>query len=132
MARSYTGARPLAPLPRAYRMAVLSWNFGLVYLRYKRIQRNKKLSAEAREVRSAREHERNARRLYDTATRLQGLLIKTCQFISSRADVAPPEYVAILGRLQDNVPPLPYAEISAQVERELGRPPEKIFAEIAT
>jgi aarF domain-containing kinase len=42
--------------------------------------------------------------------------------------VAPPEYVAILGRLQDNVPPRPYATIAAQVERELGAPPEEVFA----
>ena len=131
MARSYTGARPLAPLPRAYRMAVLSWNFGLIYLRYTRIQRNKKLSNEERERRYAREHLRNAQRLYKTATSLQGLLIKTCQFISSRADVAPPEYVAILGRLQDNVPPLPYDAIAAQIQAELRQPPEQIFAEIA-
>jgi hypothetical protein len=81
MARSYTGARPLPLHRRAGRLAVLSWNFGLIYLRYKRVQRNRKLSPAEREERYAREHERNAHRLYRTAARLQGLLIKTCQFI---------------------------------------------------
>jgi aarF domain-containing kinase len=127
MGRSFTGGAPL-PLPkRAYRFAVLSWNFGLIYVRYKRIQRNKKLSDAEREARYAKEHERNARRLFGTAVRLQGLLIKTCQFISSRADVAPPEYVAILGQLQDRVPPQPYEAIAGQIERDLGAPPDAVF-----
>lgn len=131
MGASYTGAQPLPWHRRGYRFAVLAWNFGLIYLRYKRIQRNTKLSPAEREARYAREHERNARRLYETATRLQGLLIKACQFISSRADVAPPEYVALLGRLQDNVPPRPYAAIARQVERELGASPETLFTRFA-
>ncbi len=131
MARSYTGARPLPVHRRGYRMAVLSYNFGLIYLRYKRIQRNKKLTEAEREARYAREHARNARRLYNTATRLQGLLIKACQFISSRADVAPPEYVAVLGHLQDNVPARPYEAIAEHLARELGDRPETLFAEFA-
>lgn len=131
MGTSFTRARPLPLRSRAHRFAVVSWNFSLIYLRYKRIQRNGKLSPEEKEARYAREHERNARRLYNTAARMQGLLIKACQFISSRADVAPPEYVAILGQLQDRVPARPYAAIAAQVERELGEPPEVLFREFS-
>ena len=41
--------------------------------------------------------------------------------VESRADVAPPEYVAVLSRLQDQVPTRPFPEIEEQIERELGR-----------
>ena len=131
MGKSFTGAKPLPVASRVRRFTVVSWNFALIYLRYKRIQRNTKLSAAEKEARYAREHERNARRLYNTAARMQGLLIKTCQFISSRADVAPPEYVAILGHLQDRVPARSYPAIAAQIERELGEPPEVLFREFS-
>ena len=35
--------------------------------------------------------------------------------MSSRADIAPPEYVSILGRLQDQVPTRPFLQVVAQV-----------------
>src|SRR6185312_5741037 len=50
-----------------------------------------------------------------------------CQFISSRADVAPPEYVHVLSRLQDRVPVRPFPEVVAQIQRELGAHPDAIF-----
>ncbi|MGD9932530.1 MAG: ABC1 kinase family protein [Dehalococcoidia bacterium] len=131
MGKSFTGAKPLPLASRARRFTVVSWNFAVIYLRYKRVQRNTKLSRAEKEARYAREHERNARRLYNTAARMQGLLIKACQFISSRADVAPPEYVAILGHLQDRVPARPYEAIAAQIERELGERPEVLFREFS-
>src|SRR5687768_3902397 len=127
MARSLTGARPLPFHRRLHRFWLVGWTFLVVYLRYKRIQRNKKLTPEERDARYSREHQRNAERVYKLATRMEGLLIKTCQFISSRADVAPPEYVAVLSRLQDRVPARPFAEVVKQIEEELGNHPDAIF-----
>lgn len=106
---------------------MVGWTFLVVYFRYKRIARNKKLTPEEKEQRYSREHQRNAERIYKLATRMEGLLIKTCQFISSRADVAPPEYVAVLSRLQDHVPPRPFEEVVKQIEQELGAHPDQIF-----
>jgi aarF domain-containing kinase len=60
---------------------------------------------------------------------MEGLMIKMCQFISSRADVAPPEYVHILGRLQDQVPSRPFSMVERQVRRSLGARPDQLFAE---
>lgn len=128
---SYTGAPPLPVHRRFKRFVITGWNFGLIYSRYKRVQRNKKLSDEERERRYTFEHERNARRLYNTAVSMEGLIIKACQFMSSRADVAPPEYVSILGRLQDAVPTRSWAEVTAQVKRDLGAAPDEIFAEFS-
>lgn len=54
--------------------------------------------------------------------------IKVGQFLSTRPDLLPPEYIAELSKLQDAVPPITYAEVAAVVTAELGAPPEEIFA----
>ncbi|MCA9824612.1 MAG: ABC1 kinase family protein [Dehalococcoidia bacterium] len=124
-----TASAPLLPLHRRIRRLLLvAWTFLRIYVTYKRIQR-KHLPQPQRDRRYAEAHRLNAERIYSLAVRMEGLLIKTCQFISSRADVAPPEYVHLLGRLQDRVPSRPYREVAAQIERELGARPEVLFAE---
>ncbi len=128
---SHTGVRPLPLHRRAWRFCLVAWTFITVYVSYKRIQRKKNLTPKAKDRLYAKAHERNAQRIYTLATRMEGLLIKTCQFISSRADVAPPEYVSVLSRLQDRVPPRRWAEVVGQVQRELGAHPDQIFAEFA-
>src|SRR5690606_21081529 len=75
------------------------------------------------------QHRRSAERLYGLAIRIEGLLVKSCQFISSRADVAPPEYVAILSRLQDQVPARPFRQVVRQIRAELGAHPDAIYTE---
>jgi aarF domain-containing kinase len=76
----------------------------------------------------SRRHRRNAERLYRLAVRLQGLMIKPCQFLSSRADLVPDEYIDVLSRLQDKVPPRPYRDIRQVIRRELGGWPEDLYA----
>src|SRR2546427_12255040 len=51
-------------------------------------------------VRLARHHRRSAEGAYRLATRLEGLPIKVCQFVGSRADILPAEYVEVLSQLQ--------------------------------
>ncbi len=127
MAHSLTGARPLPIHRRVQRFIVVGWNFLAIYLSYKWIQRNKKIGKAERDRRYSRAHRRNAERIYRLAIRMEGLMIKTCQFISSRADVAPPEYVSVLSRLQDRVPARSFAEVEAAIVRELGQRPDEIF-----
>lgn len=127
MATSLTGARPLPFHRRARRFLDVGWTFLSIYVSYKRIQRNKKLTGEARQRRLSRVHTKNAERIYGLATRLEGLLIKTCQFISSRADVAPTEYITVLSRLQDSVPPRPFSQVERLITRELGKHPDELF-----
>ncbi len=120
----------LKPLPihrQVARFFIVAWNFVLIYLEYKRYQRTKHLPAAERELLLSETNRRAAERLYRLAIRMEGLLIKACQFISSRADVAPPEYVSVLSRLQDQVPARPYRSVRRQVERELGQLPEELF-----
>src|SRR5215831_17438304 len=54
------------------------------------------------------------------AIRMGGVLIKVGQFLSARVDVLPTEITSELAGLQDEVPPEPFADIRAVMERELG------------
>ena len=67
-----------------------------------------------------REHRRAASRILDTARSLGGMLIKAGQFASARPDLIPATYVEALAMLQDRVPPRPWPEIRAAIDRELG------------
>ena len=59
---------------------------------------------------------------------LGGLMIKLGQFMSTRLDVLPPEVTRELESLQDEVPPVPFAQIRALAEAELGLPLERAYA----
>ncbi len=65
-------------------------------------------------------HTRNARRVYATILKLQGLFIKVGQLLSIMANFLPPEFRSELEGLQDQVPPRPFPEIESRLERELG------------
>lgn len=54
--------------------------------------------------------------------------VKLGQVLSTRPDLVPPDVLRELERLQDRVPPFPYEEAAAQIERELGRPIHQLFA----
>ena len=81
-------------------------------------------------ARLVRHHRRSAEGLYAIATRLEGLPIKVCQFLGSRADVLPAEYVEVLSQLQDRVPPRPLATLLPMLRDELEQPVERAFAEL--
>ena len=51
------------------------------------------------------------------------------KFLSTRGDLLPPEIIEELQHLQDNVPVLSLAEVTQQVERELGCAVSAVFAE---
>jgi ubiquinone biosynthesis protein len=53
--------------------------------------------------------------------------VKLGQLMSTRADIFPPEYIEEFKKLQDQVPPAPFVDIKAVVERELKRPLTRIF-----
>ncbi len=101
-----------------------------IYVPYKAIQLWSRITGDGRkEARYRRQDLRAARALYRASIRLEGLLIKASQFIATRADILPDEWVSTLAGLHDRVPPRPFEVIRAQIERELGRPLEAIFAE---
>ncbi|MFA7248609.1 MAG: AarF/UbiB family protein [Dehalococcoidia bacterium] len=63
------------------------------------------------------------------AIRQQGLIVKTCQFLGSRADILMDEYVRTLSLVHDRVPPRPWPEMRPVIERELGMPIAEAYAE---
>jgi predicted unusual protein kinase regulating ubiquinone biosynthesis (AarF/ABC1/UbiB family) len=77
------------------------------------------------------QHRRNAEELYAAAVELQGLILKSAQWLGSRPDLLPPPSIEVLAKLQDRVPARPYAVIRRAVERELGRPLGAVFASFA-
>ncbi|OZD55767.1 ABC transporter [Rhodococcus sp. 06-1477-1B] len=74
--------------------------------------------------------ERIAQRFHVLAVDLGGLMIKVGQFMSSRLDVLPPSITKQLEGLQDEVPAVPFAQMRARAEEELGMPLERAFASV--
>ncbi len=89
-----------------------------------------KWCGEAWAERRRHEHHRwCAEKLYAAAIRNQGLLIKTAQFLSSRPDIVPDEYIDVLTGLQDEVPPEPMPVVRRLIESEMGQKLETVFSQ---
>ncbi len=56
--------------------------------------------------------------------------VKLGQIISTRADLLPPDVIVELKKLQDSVPPVPFAQIKDQIERSLGADLEDVFEHV--
>jgi ubiquinone biosynthesis protein len=116
------------PAPQAHRASVSAWRFLRAYATtFSVIASYSSLSLGARflgrnwrDSRLAGVHTRNARRVYKTILRLQGLFIKVGQLLSIMANFLPEEFRSELEALQDQVPPRPYSEIEGRIQRELG------------
>lgn len=79
--------------------------------------------------RGANERRRKwAARFRELAVEMGGVMIKLGQFLSSRADVMPPEITQELSALQDEVPPDPFPPVKARIEEELGGEINELFA----
>jgi predicted unusual protein kinase regulating ubiquinone biosynthesis (AarF/ABC1/UbiB family) len=117
---------------RIYRARRIGTTFGRAYLG---IRANrfiaKRLRPRDMEQRWTRLHRESAESIYDTAVELRGLILKGCQFLGTRADVWPPEYVDVLSRLHDRVPAKPWSVVRHTVEGELGCPVSQVFREFA-
>jgi aarF domain-containing kinase len=119
------------------RLSKRNWRFVKIallaartYIGYKTVQLwSRLISARNRAELYRRQDLRSARDLYRTAVALEGLLIKASQFIGTRADILPDEWVRTLANLQDRVPSRPFEMVRAMVEGELGRPLASVYAE---
>ena len=90
--------------------------------------RTKGLSQEAIDAERAATDKRIAERVVQTCMELRGGVLKLGQFASTRRDLLPAAWIDALSRLQDAVPPLPFAAIRTRVEQELGAPLTERFA----
>jgi predicted unusual protein kinase regulating ubiquinone biosynthesis (AarF/ABC1/UbiB family) len=122
----------VGPGERLFRARRISTTFGRVYLGAKAhqfIARRLRPSDMAR--RWSDFHRGSARQIHGLALELRGLILKGCQFAGARSDVMPREYVEVLSRLQDRVPPKTLAVVRRTVETELGQPLDAVFAEFS-
>ena len=63
----------------------------------------------------------------ETLGEMKGAVMKVGQIASQYKDVFPPEVATALEKLQKDAPPMPYAQIRAQIERELKAPVDQLF-----
>lgn len=73
-----------------------------------------------------------AERIRRAVEELGPVFVKLGQFLAERPDITPPDLVAELGRLRDDVLPMPFDVARSIVEKELGRPLLEIFADFGT
>ena len=121
-----SGPSAVSLLGRAAVLSTLILQAAWLYLTYRLSKRGGRVADPARlETRSMR----FARRFVRVATRFRGGLIKLGQVASLRVDVIPDAMTQELAKLQDRVPPHPFEEIAAQIRRELGQEPDRLFAQ---
>ncbi|NRP31694.1 MULTISPECIES: AarF/ABC1/UbiB kinase family protein [unclassified Aliiroseovarius] len=74
----------------------------------------------------------SAQRLRRALEEMGPTFVKLGQILSTRIDLFEPDVIAELERLRDQVPTVPFAELAAEIEAELGQPLAQIFARIDT
>jgi ubiquinone biosynthesis protein len=72
------------------------------------------------------------RHLREMLDELGPTFVKFGQLLSTRPDVVPPDIIAELRGLQDDVRPVPFAEIERLIREELGQPIERLFLDFET
>jgi predicted unusual protein kinase regulating ubiquinone biosynthesis (AarF/ABC1/UbiB family) len=69
-----------------------------------------------------------AEKLVATLGDLKGLAMKIGQQMSMDPDLLTPEVRAVVARLQNQAPPMPYAQVREVIRSQLGKPPEEAYA----
>ena len=77
--------------------------------------------------RSAEFHARRANAIVDTIAGLGPTFVKLAQVLAARADLVPEPYLASLGRLHDQVPPVSYDDVAATIRDAYGADPDALF-----
>ncbi len=70
-----------------------------------------------------------AEHLREAFNELGATFIKLGQALSTRPDLLPAEYITELGKLQDEIPPLPFEAMEKVLIQELGKPAAEVFSE---
>jgi ubiquinone biosynthesis protein len=69
------------------------------------------------------------RHLREMLDELGPTFVKFGQLLSTRPDIVPPDIIAELRGLQDDVRRFPYSEVETTIREELGQPIERLFTE---
>lgn len=76
-----------------------------------------------------KQHQRRARAIRETMATLGPSFIKAAQVLAMREDLLSPTYTKELVKLQDQVPPFPYREVSRIIRRNYNKPVQELFDE---
>ncbi|MDA1239435.1 MAG: AarF/ABC1/UbiB kinase family protein [Chloroflexi bacterium] len=118
------------PYGRLRRLVPLTATVVGLWLRWRVLRLKRRIfGVEAMEGATHEFHLRSAEAVVRRAVRQQGLIIKTCQFLGSRADVLMDEYVRTLSLVHDRVPPRTWEEMQPMIEDELAGSVDDLFAE---
>ncbi|CDJ31169.1 LOW QUALITY PROTEIN: Beta-lactamase family protein, related [Eimeria mitis] len=97
------------------------WCWSNVYLGWKVAQaRSRALPQDKQAAYWEQRHEHFANLVWDNIKELKGWWVKVGQFLSTRSDLLPQQYIHHLIKLQDMMPTTPYAVIEKALETELG------------
>src|SRR5690348_10793369 len=111
--------------PETRRFIGVLWALFPVALSYRRDRREIR-RAEGRLVRPET-YRKHAQRAVNTFIELGPAYIKLGQLLSVRPDVLPQPYIDEFSKLQDEIPPSPFAEVQPIIEKELKKPISEIF-----
>jgi predicted unusual protein kinase regulating ubiquinone biosynthesis (AarF/ABC1/UbiB family) len=128
-----SAAPGLSVSERLQRARRIGTTFGRIYLGIKANQFvEQRLRPRDMRKRWSRFNRESAESIYEAAVELRGLILKGCQFMGSRADVLPREYVQVLSALQDRVPAKSMRVVRRTVEHSLGQSLEDVFSSFST
>lgn len=134
MAVAYDMERaPRPPSGQWRRTAPLAATVIGLWLRWRWLRVRRRLLGDERSTQATRRfHQAAATAMVRRALKQQGLVVKTCQFLGSRADILMDEYVRTLSLVHDQVPPRPWSEMRPLIERELGGAVRELYATFDT
>jgi predicted unusual protein kinase regulating ubiquinone biosynthesis (AarF/ABC1/UbiB family) len=111
---------------RMMKLGALSGQVGSTYLWQTLLKPFRSADSHQRELLDA--HVRNAVRIVESSEELRGAFTKLVQMLSMRDDLFPAQALDVLASAHASAPPMPYRVIREQIRRDLGKPPERIFA----
>lgn len=133
VSQNFPNLCPVMPSTRIYsgprRVRKAYWTAAVVIFSYLWLNLKSKIFGETYyEKRILALHVRNAERVKTAILELNGLFIKIGQVLSILSNFLPEAFQKPLEELQDKIPPRPFDQVRERIERELGQPPEALFA----
>lgn len=101
---------------RFFKVAYLFLKIGLDFRKESLLAR--KNGFDYAQARMEKTFRKRAADLYTLATTMSGVMIKLCQYLSTRQDILPAPYIDKLKSLQDEVPPVPFSEMEKIIRLE--------------
>lgn len=118
-------------LKRVRQIAVVAGRYGFADLLERTGLKKQALGDEALEEKEGARTSPVARRFRLLLTDLGPTFVKLGQVMSTRGDLLPADFIDELSELQDNVPPVPFEQVQAQVRAAFGRELTELFSDFS-